>query len=334
MRFVRLLLVLLAFTVSVAAQSSGRSSGSSTTTTTTSSQGNIRGKVVLQNGAPISQAVRINLLNLRGTRDMLFTDNQGQFEFRALPTGDYTIEAEGDKLKFDVSTESVHVFGSNATAVVVITLKEKTSTATKPASNVISAGEIGKDVPDKARKEFERASKFSKEGKALEAIDHLKKAIALYPNFLMAHNDLGVQLLEQGDLDEAATELRRAIEIDEKAFNPYLNLGIVLIRQQRFAEAADTLRKALSLESDSPATKLYLGVALMNMNDLDGAERELKAAYDLGGTSYSIALFYLGELYLNKGERALARQALAAYLHEAPNAADAAQARKLIGMLQ
>ena len=334
MRFARLLLVLLACTVSVAAQSGGRSSGSPTASTSNSSQGNIRGRVVLQDGTSVSQAVRITLLNLRGARDMVLTDNQGQFEFRGLSPGDYTVEADGDKLRFEVSTEAVHVFGGGATAVVTVTLKEKSSSIEKPAGNVISVGEIGKDVPAKARKEFDQASKFSKEGQALKAIDHLRKAIAIYPNFMMAHNDLGAQLIEQGDLDEAAAELRRATEIDAKAFNPCLNLGMVLVRQKRFAEAADILRKALSLESDSPAAKLYMGVALMNLNDLDAAERELKAAYNLGGTSYSIALFYLGELYMNRGERALARQAFAAYLHDAPDAADAAQARKMIGILQ
>jgi tetratricopeptide (TPR) repeat protein len=331
MCFVRLFLVLLACTVSVAAQSTG---SPPTAATSNRSVGNIRGKVILQNGSSVSQSVRINLLNLRGTRDMVVTDNQGQFDFRSLTPGDYTIEVEGDRLRYEVSRETVHVFGGGATSVVTITLKEKTSSSSeKPAGNVISAGEIENDVPEKAKKEFERAGKLSKEGKALEAIDHLKKAIAIYPNFLMAHNDLGAQLLDLGRLDEAETELRRAIELDQKAFNPYLNLGIVLIRQQRYAEGVEILKKATSLGSDSPAAKLYLGVALMNVNELEEAERELKAAYNLGGASYAIALFYLGEVYMNKGERALARQAFEAYLHDEPNAENSAQARKWIGML-
>lgn len=333
MRFASLIVGLLVFTTSAAAQiGSGSSRAVDRAPDTTS--GNIRGKVTLQGGAPISQAVKVTLLTLRGTRDIVFTDNQGQFEFRTLPPGEYTLEIEGDRLRFDVSTERVAIL-KGATSAVTITLKEKSATnENKPAGSVISVGEIDKDVPDKARKEFERASKLSREGKALESIEHLRKAIAIYPNFMMAHNDLGAQLLEQGKLDEAAIELRRATELDAKAFNPYLNLGVALLRQKRFTEAVDVLRKSLSLESSSPAAKLYLGLALMNTNDLDGAERELKAAYNLGGTSYSDALFYLGELYLNSGARAQARQAFEAYLHSEPNAANAAQAQKLISILQ
>jgi tetratricopeptide (TPR) repeat protein len=288
----------------------------------------------MPNGTQISQAVRITLQSLRGTQDTVFTDNQGQFEFRSLAPGDYTIEVEADRLKFDTTVERVQVFRSAPTPVT-IALKEKTANdGTKSASAVVSVGEIGKDVPAKARKEFDQASKLAKEGKALEAINHLRKAIDIYPNFMMAHNDLGAQLLEQGKFDEAALELKRAIEIDEKAFNPYLNLGVLLVRQKKFSEAAEILKKALSLESNSPAAKLYMGLALAGTNDLEGAERELKAAYNLGGASYSLALFHLGEVYMNRGERALARQALEAYLHDAPNAANAVQARKLISILQ
>lgn len=336
MRFVRFVLVLLACAVSIAAQSSsGRTSNAPTPATTNSSRGNIRGKAVLENGAPMNLAVRVTLLNLRGTQDLTVSDNQGQFEFRGLVPGDYTVEVEGDRLKFDVSREAVHVFGGGATAVLIVTLKEKKNeTESKPGANVVSVDEIGKDVPAKARKEFEQASKYAHDGQTLKAVDHLRKAIAIYSNFMMAHNDLGTQLLEQGNLDEAETEFRRAIELDAKAFNPTLNLGIVLVREHKFAEAAEILDKALSLESDSPSAKLYLGMALLNTNELDRAERELKAAYNLGGTFYAIALFYLGELYINRGARALARQAFEAYLHEEPNATNSAQARKWIGILQ
>lgn len=337
-RLIKLLIGLLAFTIPVAAQSGDLKPPSQpqpTQPTTDTTKGSIRGRVVLPNGLPSTQAVRVTLQNLRGTQDVVFTDNQGQFEIRNVIPGDYTLEIESDKLRFEVSVERVQVFRS-APTIVTVALKEKSASGggAKPAGGAVSVGEFGKEVPAKARKEFDRASKASKEGKSLEAIDHLRRAIAVYPDFMMAHNDLGAQLLEQGNLFEAAVELRRAIELDEKAFNPYLNLGIVLLRQQKFSGAADILRKALSLESNSPAARLYMGLALMGQNDSAGAEKELKAAYDLGGAQYAVALFHLGEIYMNKGERALSLEAFEAYLRHVPDAANAGQVRKLIDMLR
>lgn len=311
------------------------------TTTSTSSEtlsntqvGSIKGRVVLENGSFVSQAARVTLANIRGVQANLYTDNQGQFEITGLSPGEYTLEIEGDRLVYDISTERVEVRRGGPTIMTVI-LKEKSSDGSpKPAGRVASVGELGADVPPKARTEFERASKASQEGKPEDAITHLRRAIDLYPNFMMAHNDLGAQLLEQGKLDEATSELQRALQIDDKAFNPHLNMGIVLVKQQRYAEAAEMLRKAVALQSTSPIAHLYLGLALKGTENLDGAEAELKTAYSSGGADLSLALFELGDLYMKRGDRTLAREAFELYLRQFPNAANAAQARRLVSVLR
>ncbi len=151
---------------------------------------------------------------------------------------------------------------------------------------------------------------------------------------VMAHNDLGAQLLEQGQLNEAAAKLRTAIKIDPKAANPQINLGIVLERQNNFLDSLATLDKALSLDPASPAAHLYAGLASVKLNDTARGETELKTAYDLGGTSYAIALLQLGQLYMKKGQREMAIQAFESYLRESPDAANAAQIEKLISKLR
>jgi len=299
-----------------------------------SQTGSIKGRVVLESGNFIAQAARVTLQNARGTQGSIYTDNQGKFEINSLTPGEYTLEIEGDRLLFEASTERVEVLRGGPT-VVTITLKEKSAGgSTRPSGAVASVEELSNKIPAKARAEFDRGSKAVRDGKTDEAIAHLRRAIDIYPEFLMAHNDLGAQLLEQGKLDEAATELQHALQIDPKAFNPNLNMGIVLVRQQRYAEAADVLRKAVALQSTSPAAHLYLGMALKGMEDLDGAEQELKLAYSQGGVPYAVALFHLGELYMKRGDRTLARQAFELYLRQSPNAANAAQARQLISVLR
>jgi len=296
--------------------------------------GSIKGRVLLESGNSVSQAVQVTLSNMRGTQARLYSDNQGQFEIRNLPPGEYTLDVEGDRLVYEVTSERVGIL-AGAPTNVTLTLKEKAAKdATRPAGAVASVSELTKDVPPKARKEFERASKSVNEGKTDEAIAHLRRAIQEYPDFLMAHNDLGVQLLAQKKLDEAAGEFRRALQIDPKAFNPNLNLGLVLVRQQRYEEAVEILRTAVALESTAPAAHLYLGLALKGTGDLEAAEPEFKSAYSGGGEAYSIALFYLGDLYLKRGDRTHARQAFELYLHQSPNGPYAAQARQLVSLLR
>ena len=297
-----------------------------------SAGGSIRGRVVLQNGSPLSEAVRISLFVMRGTQSVSYTDQQGQFEFRGLPPGEYAIEAEGDKQRFEVTRESVQVY-RGMPSVVTIALKEKIDSRSRKDAGTISVLEL-KEIPPKAKSEFERASKASKAGKRTEAIGHLRRAIDIYPNFLMARNDLGAQLLEADEFDQAEIELRKALNIDSKAFNPNLNLGIVLIKQHDFSQAVNILDRASAIDSGSPAARLYLGLALIGVENLERAESELKSAYQMGGHDYCLALFHLGHIYMNKGQRVAALKSFELYLRETPNAPNANEVRTLIRMLQ
>jgi tetratricopeptide (TPR) repeat protein len=135
-------------------------------------------------------------------------------------------------------------------------------------------------------------------------------------------------------VEEAAQELQAAVNLDTHSFNPLLNLGIVFVQQHRFTEAASVLNRALSLEPNSPAARLYSGIALMAQGNLDGAEKDLKTAYEVGGSHYALALFNLGQLYMNKGERRLALESFQRYLSDDPKTANADQVRKMIALLQ
>jgi tetratricopeptide (TPR) repeat protein len=198
----------------------------------------------------------------------------------------------------------------------------------------VSVAELKEKVPDKARKEFEKASIAGSQGRTDEAISHLQKAISIFPSFIRAHNDLGTYFLSQGKLDKAEEAFRKAIALDANAFNPLLNLGIVLVHKQAFAEAADQLTKALSLEPNSSAAHLYSGLAFMGTNNLDSAERELKACYSLGGQKFGVALYHLGTVYMNRGDRAAALKSFEQYLTVVPDARNAQQVQKLIAMLR
>ena len=298
------------------------------------STGTIRGRVVMPNDSPLFESVSIRLESLRGVRSTAFTDNQGNFSFRALPVGIYEIVVEADRSRFDPVSTKVEVF-PNAPSVVTIVLRLKTETVeAKPGGNIISTGELDPNIPSAAKKEFELAAAAAKIKNSAKAIVHLQKAIAIYPRYLKAHNDLGAQLLISGQLDEAAESLARAIEIDPKAFNPRLNMGMVLVQQHRFEEASAELSTALSLESNSASARLYYGRALVGLNNLDAAEKELKTAYEIGGPEYALALYHLGQLYMGKGERDAAVQTFETYLRAAPSASNVPEVKKMLEMLK
>ena len=296
-------------------------------------QGGINGNVLLPNGAFLNEPARIILQTSRGVKSNVYTDNRGHFQFIGLTPSIYEVVVVADGDRFEVAKVTVEVF-PGAPLFINVSLKEKKQNGPKSSPTAVSVGELDPGIPAQAKKEFELASVDGNSGKIADAIVHLRKAIEIYPNYLMAHNDLGSQLLSQSKLVEAAGEFRRAIQLDDKAFNPRLNLGIVLVQQHEFSEAVETLKAALALQPNSPAGILYHGLALEGINDLAGAEHELKSAYDIGGVAYAIALFYLGKIHLVRGEREKSRKDFESYVRVDPNGPYAAEAKKMIGILR
>lgn len=318
------LLLLLCGTVAAQGGGGGQQSNPNEVT------GSIQGRVVLPSGAPVSRPVKVALRVLQGDKSIFYTDTEGVFDVGNLAPGSYTLEIEPDKEhNFEAVSERVQIYGKSPTFVTLY-LKEGVSVKERRESNVVSTGELDRKVPAGASKEFERGTRAREEGRLDEAVAHLRKALAIYPEYLKARNDLGAYLLAQGKLEEASVELRRATELDPKSFNPHLNLGIILTQQQKFREAADVLDRALSLDPTSAAARLYVGVALFGLGEGERAERELSNAYEAGGSQYALAQFYLGRLYADRGERARAVVAFETYLREKPDAANAEKVRRLI----
>jgi Tfp pilus assembly protein PilF len=297
--------------------------------------GSIRGHVLLPNGRPVTEPMRVTLRQLRGDRSVQYTDARGAFHMGGLPPGVYTVEVEADRDRdYDPGSERVEVF-PDTPSIITIHLKEKRGEGKEKAgAETVSAAELDENVPAAALKEFERGTKASREGKFEEAAGHMRKALSIHPNYLKARNDLGTFLLAQGKLEEAEEELAAAVKLAPRAFNPRLNLGIVLVRRHQFAGAAENLEVALALDPKSPSARLYSGLARLGLGEPARAEKELATAYELGGGEYALAQYHLGQLYMDRGERELARKAFETYLRDKPAAANAEEVRRLLGILR
>jgi predicted Zn-dependent protease len=295
----------------------------------------VRGVVVMSDGSSISEPVKVTLKVLRGDQYSTYTDRDGRFELPHIAPGDYSIEVEADRSRdrFEITNDKLTV-RTNTPNFITLTLREKQKTKEVRRDKTVSVAMLDQKVPPAARHEFDNATRLAREGKSEESIAALQRAIAIYPEYLMALNDLGAQLLEAGRLDEALTTLKTATKIDPNSFNPQLNLGIVMVRQKAFTAALTALDHALSLEPSSPAAHLYAGLAASGENDTVRAERELKSAFDLGGHSFAVTLVYLGRLYIKRGDKQRAIETLEQYLQEDPSGSNVPLVKKMLADLK
>ena len=83
-----------------------------------------------------------------------------------------------------------------------------------------------------------------------EAIAQYRQALALRPDYALAHNNLGSVLLQRGGVDEALQHLREAVRIDPGNAEAQDNLGRVSRERGEVAEAIDHFRQAIRLRPD------------------------------------------------------------------------------------
>lgn len=294
----------------------------------------ITGRVLLPSGSIADNGVRVTLRNSTLPLTTIPTDRNGEFKFTNLTEGIYFVEAVGDGKLYEPVTQQVElVRGRSANLTIYLKAKSEVRDA-KAGDRSVSLAELNQKVPAGARKEYEKSLKFVGEGKTEQAVEHLKQAVALYPDYLTARNQLGAQYLKLKMPAEAIEQFEAALKVDPKAFMSRLNLGIIAVEQKDYPAAINHLRQALTADGAAPAPHLYLGIALLGTDDLQSSFDELSKAIILSNSEYTVAHYYIAFIHTKRGERDDAIRELKTYLESSPSGELADHARVLLGKMK
>jgi Tfp pilus assembly protein PilF len=291
----------------------------------------IQGRVFYPSGQPLDKRVRVKIRSVRGGPSSVVTDDNGLFTIQRLTDGTYELAVDAGA-EYEPSTEAVQVISGGLRSspgqvfYVQITLKLKTTGANPPG--VLNAALA--NVPKPALDFYQQALTAAQKGDHEKAVEQLKKALALFPEFPLALNELGMQYLQLNELDRAADALHGAVKQVPEAFLPHLNYGLVLLQQKKYDESESELRLAIAKNDSFPAAHEYRGRALIGLHRLEEAEKELQRALALGGDQAANAHRYLGAVYMQRGEDARAIVELQEYLRLQPKVKDADQIRQII----
>jgi Tfp pilus assembly protein PilF len=299
-------------------------------------QHTLQGRVAYPNGTSPANPVKVTL-TFNGARVYeVFTDLSGRFTFGGVRRGTYQLTAEGDGQTFETTSvyAEVSAFSSGPqtfTQNIQLTMKRGKQV---PAAGVVSAEPRDINMPESARKAYEKGVKSADSNKANDAIKHLQESIQAYPNFYAAHALLGDQFGKLQRYDEAVAAYQKAIELKGDAADAHVGIGVTFVKQKKYAEAIAPLRRGADLNKQSSTPYLFLGLAEMFTGDYTAAEADLLRAYEIG--KLPMAHLYLANLYEMKGSPAKAIDHLKAFLKETPNLNEARQAdiRQAIEKLQ
>jgi predicted O-linked N-acetylglucosamine transferase (SPINDLY family) len=132
------------------------------------------------------------------------------------------------------------------------------------------------------------------------AIELIRKAIALRPDYAEAHSNLGNALKGNGQLDEAIIAFRKAITLNADIPEAHASLGNALREKGEIDEAIAACEQAIKLRPNYAEAHNNLGNALHDKGQLDDAITAYRHAINLS-PSYAEAHNNLGNSLREKG---------------------------------
>ena len=306
-------------------------SGGGVDQTGTGGRHTIQGRIHFPSGRRSDVRVKVRLENFQSSELSVLSDPNGSFVFRGLRAGSYAVVVDAGN-DYEIAREPVYIDtdGNNPRRGIVlppvariftvqVSLQLKREVATKAA--VINAALAA--VPDNARELYAKALESSQAGDSNKSVEHLKAAIAIYPQFTVALNELGVQYLKMGQLDKAVDALKQAVKLAPDDFLPRLNYGVALLNQRRFSDAEEQLRLAITKNNTAPTAHMYLGISLAVQRKLDEGQKELELAVASNSNEVFLAHRYLAGIHLERRDFSRAADELESYLKLVPKAHDA-----------
>jgi len=147
----------------------------------------------------------------------------GSFEFHSVVSGAVEVRVLNSASNL-LRTEYVNAMQTGLPVIVNLPAGRQS----RPASGFTTPYSLSHKVPAKAQSEYVKAEKASRKKDLPKAQAHLRKAIAIDPGFVEAHNNLAVRLVESGAMQDALPILQRASEIDPNNPTVKANLRRVL----------------------------------------------------------------------------------------------------------
>jgi DNA-binding winged helix-turn-helix (wHTH) protein/TolB-like protein/Tfp pilus assembly protein PilF len=116
-----------------------------------------------------------------------------------------------------------------------------------------------------------------------QAEHEFQRAIALNPNYPLAHTWYALELAAIGRCSEAIREVQRAYDLDPLSLSVNTEVGRVFYWCRRYDQASVALHKALDLDPYFARAHTRLGMVYSAQGDFRGAIREFEQARQLSG---------------------------------------------------
>ena len=128
-----------------------------------------------------------------------------------------------------------------------------------------------------------------------------RTTLARNPECWMAHTNLGIVLLQKGQLNDGIAHYRAALRMQPDSWDAEYNLGTALLAQGKVDEAIFHCERAVAMEPNDPDGQVSLGNALLEKKRIDEAIIHYQKAIAIWPDHF-LARYSLGRAFVEKGE--------------------------------
>jgi type IV pilus assembly protein PilF len=160
----------------------------------------------------------------------------------------------------------------------------------------------------RARIRLELAASYYQQGNFTVALDELRQAIEIDPNYAPVYGVLGLVYNDLGERDRAEDAFQRGLRLAPNDADLNNSYGWFLCQTGRERESLERFARALNDPLyRTPAKPLHnAGICALRIGDEETAERNLQRAFQVE-PSNAVAMYHLAELYLRRGDANRAR---------------------------
>ena len=206
------------------------------------------------------------------------------------------------------------------------------TTSLQTPSGSVSALDL--KAPGKAQREYEKGYQLLMRKDAQGAIEHLAKAVEIYPKFVAAHNALGSAYLRLDQNEQARGEFEKAVALDDHMPNSHLNLGCAELALKQYSAAETSFRKASEIAPvDLEVSKALAYAEYLNRDypAVLATTREVHARKHQGA---AVVHYFAAAAYEAQNDMPDAKAQMETLLREDPNSASAGEFRQILDAIK
>jgi tetratricopeptide (TPR) repeat protein len=221
--------------------------------------GNLRVQVIYTDDRAVTGHARVQLMNSASNNSVTeqFTNDLGEVEFYGIDAGDYHVVVTGEGIQ-DTDSGIFEVDGRKGSQSISITVKRTGEgvRVARPGGPSVSVKQL--KIPSDARSKYDEASQLMAKADWQGAIGRLNQAIAIYPAYAEAYNNLAAAQARLGKRSLAREALQKAISVDDHFAAAFVNLAHLDERARNYQSAETLLAKAAALDPSNVETLTQL----------------------------------------------------------------------------